>query len=50
MREFIGRFSAFFKGSAHDGDLDAEMKAHLALAIDENIAAGMTPAKPAAKR
>ena len=43
MREFIERFSAFFKKSGHESDLDAEMKAHLAFAIDENIAAGLTP-------
>jgi len=45
MRELIERFAAFFQGSARERDLDAEMKAHLAFAIDENIAAGMTLAE-----
>jgi predicted permease len=42
MREFNERLAAFFKRSGHEVDLDAEMKAHLSFAIDENIAAGMT--------
>jgi len=45
IREFIERFAAFFKRSSHEKDLDAEIKAHLAFAIDENIAAGMTAAE-----
>jgi len=45
MHELIQRLFAFFKKSAHERDLDAEMKAHLAFAIDENIAAGMTPSE-----
>jgi hypothetical protein len=45
MREFIERFAAFLRKSGHESDLDAEMKAHLAFAIDENIAAGMTAAE-----
>ncbi len=43
MREFVGRLWAFFKSSDHERDLDAEMKAHLAFAFEENIAAGMAP-------
>jgi hypothetical protein len=45
MREFVERFAAFFRKAGHESDLEAEMKAHLAFAIDENIAAGMTPAE-----
>jgi predicted permease len=45
MREFVDRLSAFLKRSRHEHDLDAEMKAHLAFAIDENMAAGMNPAE-----
>ena len=45
VREFIERLAAFFGKSGRENDLDAEMKAHLAFAIDENIAAGLTPAE-----
>jgi predicted permease len=45
MREFVDRLSAFLKRSKHERELDAEMKAHLAFAVDENIAAGMDPAE-----
>jgi predicted permease len=44
MREFMRRLGAFFQKARTEDDLEAEMKAHLQLAIDENIAAGMSPA------
>ena len=43
MREFVKRVASFFTKSGHERDLEAEIQAHLAFAIDENIAAGMTP-------
>jgi len=43
MREFMERFAAFFERSGRENDLDAEMQTHLGFAIDENLAAGMTP-------
>jgi predicted permease len=45
VREFLERLAAFFRKSGRESDLDAEMRAHLAFAIDENIAAGMSPAE-----
>lgn len=45
MREFLNRFAAFFKKSQHESDLDAEVQSHLAFAIEENIAAGMSPSE-----
>jgi predicted permease len=45
VREFLERLLAFFRKSGQEQDLDAEMKAHLAFAIDENVAAGMTSAE-----
>jgi predicted permease len=43
MREMMRRLAAFFRKADQESELDAEMKAHLAFAVDENIAAGMTP-------
>ncbi len=45
MHEFLARFAAFFKKSQHESDLAAELQSHLAFAIEENIAAGMSPAE-----
>jgi len=41
-RRGLGRFFAFFRGRALDRELEAEMAAHLAMAIDENMERGMT--------
>ncbi len=43
MRRGLGRFFAFFRGRALDRELEAEMAAHLAMAIDENMERGMSP-------
>ena len=42
IRRGVGRFAAFFRGRSLDRELEAEMAAHLALAIDENMERGMT--------
>jgi predicted permease len=46
LRELLGRFRSFFRKRQMDGDLDAEMSAHLDLAIEENMKRGM-PAEEA---
>jgi predicted permease len=43
VRRGLGRFAAFFRGRALDRELEAEMAAHLAMAIDENMERGMSP-------
>src|ERR1700758_46525 len=43
LRQTIGRSSAFFRKRALDADLDAEMAAHLEMAIEENIERGLPP-------
>ncbi len=42
LRRAIGRIRAFFHKQAHDSELEAEVAAHLDLAIEENIARGMS--------
>ncbi len=42
VRRGIGRFAAFFRRRSLDRELEAEMAAHLAMAIDENMERGMT--------
>jgi putative ABC transport system permease protein len=42
-RRAIGRLRAFFSKRYLDNDLEAELAAHINLAIDENIERGMTP-------
>jgi predicted permease len=42
MREFLSRLAAFFQRTRQDRELDAELQAHLELAIDELVATGMT--------
>jgi predicted permease len=42
MRQLFQRLRSSFPNAAQDRDLDAEMAAHLDLAIEENIKAGMT--------
>ncbi len=43
LRQAIGRVSAFFQKKQHDSSLDAELTAHLDLAIEENLRRGMAP-------
>src|ERR1035438_1171605 len=43
LRRFADRLRAFFSKRRLDNDLDAELSAHINLAIDENIERGMTP-------
>jgi predicted permease len=43
MREFLNRLISFFRKEDRDRELDAELRAHLDLAIDENVARGMSP-------
>jgi len=43
IRRGVGRFAAFFRGRALDRELEAEMAAHLAMAIDENMERGLSP-------
>lgn len=42
LRDIINRFSAFFRRERLDRELDAEMAAHLALAIEENVRRGLS--------
>jgi len=43
MRQSIGRVQAFFRKRVMDRELDAEMAAHLEMAIEENERGGMSP-------
>ena len=43
IRESLHRFRSFFRKSQLDRELDAEMAAHLELAIEENLQRGMSP-------
>jgi len=43
LRQLFLRFLALFHRDQLDRDLDAEISSHLALAIEENLRAGMTP-------
>ena len=45
MNYLFARLSAFFRKPQHDADLDAELAHHLALAIEDNLARGLTPAE-----
>src|SRR5579859_3174497 len=41
--EWWNRTRAFFRRESMDRELDAEMAAHLEMAIEENVRSGMTP-------
>ncbi len=43
LRQLCQRFAALFRRAQLDRDLDAEMAAHFALAIEENLHHGMSP-------
>jgi predicted permease len=43
IRQSLYRFRSFFRKPQLDQELDAEMAAHLGLAIEENLRRGMTP-------
>jgi predicted permease len=43
LRRLAGRVGAFFQKRALDADLDAELAAHLEMAIEENLARGLSP-------
>ncbi len=41
LRELVGKLGSFFRKRSLDGDLEAELAAHLDLAVEENIKQGM---------
>ena len=43
LRRLAGRVTAFFSKRALDADLNAELAAHLEMAIEDNIARGLSP-------
>jgi predicted permease len=43
MREAVNRVRAFFGKQQRDAELEAELAAHLELAVEENLRQGMTP-------
>jgi hypothetical protein len=43
VRELLARLRSFLHKPARDKDLEQELSAHLAFAIEENIARGMSP-------
>ena len=43
LREAVERVRSFFKKPERDADLDAEIAAHLELAVEENLRQGMKP-------
>jgi len=43
LRRGWNRVRAFFRKDAMDADLDAEMRSHLEMAVEENVRRGMTP-------
>src|SRR5690349_15449726 len=45
LRQFFYRFQAFFRGAQLDGELDAEISAHLAFAMEENLQRGLPPSE-----
>ncbi len=45
LRQLLHRVRSFFRRAQLDRDIDAEMSAHLDLAIEENLRRGLSPAK-----
>src|SRR6516164_4985054 len=45
LRRLGGRVQAFLKKESLDADLEAELAAHLEMAVEDNIARGMSPAE-----
>src|ERR1700690_3672803 len=45
LRQFLQRLASFFRRDQLDHDLDAEMFAHLEMAVEENIKNGMLAAE-----
>jgi len=43
LRQSLARVLSFFRKQQHDADLETELSHHLELAIEENIARGLTP-------
>jgi ABC-type lipoprotein release transport system permease subunit len=43
LREFMHRLGSLFRARQLDTELDAEMAAHLELAVEENLHNGMPP-------
>jgi predicted permease len=43
LREAANRVRSFFQKSQHDADLEAEIAAHLEMAIEENLQRGLSP-------
>jgi predicted permease len=43
LRRWMRRVRSFFRKNALDGDLDAELAAHLEMAIEDNMARGLPP-------
>lgn len=49
LRRAAARFAAVFRRRALDRDLDAELAAHIDMAIDDYIESGLSRPKPAAR-
>jgi predicted permease len=45
MRELFNKLASFFRSRERDSELADELETHLALAIEDNIRGGMTPAE-----
>src|SRR5215467_4007936 len=43
LRQLLHRLRSFFRGRQQDRELDAEISAHLELAIEENLKRGISP-------
>jgi len=43
MRQLIARILSVFRNRQHDAELEAELALHLELAVEENVASGLTP-------
>jgi hypothetical protein len=43
LREFFHRLRSLFRAKQIDAELDAEMAAHLELAMEENLRRGLAP-------
>jgi putative ABC transport system permease protein len=43
IRTLLSRFASLFGSRKLDDDLDEELRAHIAFAVDENLASGMSP-------
>jgi len=49
MRALLSKMAGFFLGSRGDEEFSAELAAHLQMHTDDNVRAGMSPQRLAAK-